>query len=185
MALDRCDDDVRESIDRAAPTHPSVIDTEHLVAQLYHVVNVATMNGIDEQGRIFRPHDSHLGADIFTAFHGKLGEPYLDMLRAWVRTGEGARPSDKVDSLRIEPDAASQLARAERALGWWLHGHQRGEAAERHFVRADELAPSDWTIRRCSMPIPGKDPFGPVSFALAVDGKPDYPIYSLTPTRKA
>ncbi|MBC8293920.1 MAG: thioredoxin family protein [Proteobacteria bacterium] len=184
MAFDRCADDVREFIERAAPSHPSVIDTEHLVAELYHVVNVPTMIWIDEQGRICRPHDSQFGTDIFTDFHGKLSEPYLDMLRAWVRTGEGALPRDEVDSLRIEPDAASQLARSERALAWWLHGQQRGEAAERHFVRADELAPNDWTIRRGSMPIRGKDPFGPEFFALAEEGKPDYPMEALTPTRK-
>ncbi len=82
MAPDRCDDDVREFIERAAPTHPRVIDTEHLGAELCHVVNVPTMIWIDEQGRICRPHDSQFGTDIFTAFHGKLSEPYLDMLRA-------------------------------------------------------------------------------------------------------
>ena len=43
MALDRCSDDPREFIERASPTHPSVIDTEHLLAELYHVVNVPTM----------------------------------------------------------------------------------------------------------------------------------------------
>ena len=45
----------------------------------------------------------------------------------------------------------------------------RGEAAERWFVRAGELAPHDFTIRRGSMPIRGIDPMGPAFFAMAGD----------------
>ena len=183
MALDRCSDDPREFIERASPTHPSVIDTEHLLAELYHVVNVPTMIWIDEQGRICRPHDSQFGTDIFTVFHGKASAPYLDMLRAWVRSGEGALTESEVRLLRIEPDADSQQARAERALAWWLHGQGCEQAADRHFARADELAPKDWTIRRGSMLIRGRDPFGPEFFALAEEGKPDYPMEALTPTQ--
>ena len=37
-------------------------------------------------------------------------------------------------------------------------GHEG--AAEAHFVRAGELAPHDFTIRRGSMPIRGMDPMG-------------------------
>lgn len=148
------------------------------------MVNVPTMIWIDEQGRICRPHDSQFGTDTFTVFHGKASAPYLDMLRAWVRSGEGVLSEDEVLSLRIEPDAESQQARAERALAWWLCGHGREQAAERHFVRADALAPKDWTIRRGSMLIRGQDPFGPEFFTLAAEGKPDYPMEALTPTRQ-
>lgn len=37
----------------------------------------------------------------------------------------------------------------------------RPEAAERHFVRAGERAPHDFTIRRGSMSMRGIDPMGP------------------------
>jgi hypothetical protein len=43
----------------------------------------------------------------------------------------------------------------------WLYTRGRTEAAGRHFVRAGELAPHDFTIRRGTMPMRGIDPMGP------------------------
>ena len=61
---------------------------------------------------------------------------------------------------QVLPTPDEQLARAEFALAWHLHRPDGVEAAERHFVRAGELAPHDFTIRRGSMPIRGQDPMG-------------------------
>jgi hypothetical protein len=184
VALDRCVDDPRPFIEGAAPTHPSVIDTEHVVAELYHIVNVPTMIWIDEKGKICRPHDAQFGTDTFTQFHGKSSAPYLDMLRAWVRAGDGVLSPEEVRKLRIPASDESQLARAERTLAWNLAQKGREEAAERHFARAGELAPQDWTIRRGSMPIRGMNPFGPEFFALVEDGAPVYPMDEVTQTRQ-
>ena len=159
VALDRCSDDPREFIERAAPTHPAVIDTEHRLAELYHIVNVPTIIWIDEQGRIVRPHDAQFGTDTFTQFHGKRSEPYLDLIRAWVRSGEGALEADEVRRHQPQPSGESQRSRAERTLAWYLSQRGASDAAERHFQRAGELAPKDWTIRRGSMPIRGMNPF--------------------------
>jgi hypothetical protein len=183
VALDRSPEDARPYIERARPTHPSVIDTEHRLAELYHVKNVPTMIWIDEQGRICRPHDAQFGTDTFTQFHHKRSGPYLEMIRAWVRSGQGALRPDEVRSHQELPTSEAQLARAERALAWQLHQRGRREAAERHFARAGELAPGDWTIRRGSMPIRGLNPMGPEFFALAAEGVPEYPMEALTPTR--
>jgi hypothetical protein len=182
IALDRCADDPRPFIEGAGATHPSLIDSDHRFAELYHVTNVPTIFWIDEQGRICRPHDSQFGTDTFTAFHKKRSGPYLDMIRAWVRTGEGALSPEEARRLQPTISEESQLARAERALAW--HLHQRGDeaAAARHFERAGALAPLDWTIRRGSMPIQGRNPFGPEFFALAEEGKPEYALEALTPT---
>ncbi len=176
-------DDPRPFIEKANPTHPSVIDTEHVVAELYHIVNVPTMIWIDENGQICRPHDTQFGTDIFTAFHGKHSGPYLDMIRAWVRDGSGAMTAKQVKEHQPVPTAESQLARTERTLAWWLQNQGREEAAGRHFDRAGELAPQDWTIRRGSLPIRGKDPFGDDFFTLAADGAPEYPMEAVTPTK--
>ena len=94
-------------------------------------------------------------------------------------------PEDEVRRRQLLPTAETQLARAERALAWRLHQRGRTEAARRHFERAGQLAPHDWTIRRGSMPIVGQNPFGPEFFELAKEGAPTYPMDEVTPTRVA
>jgi hypothetical protein len=183
VALDRCTDDPRPFIEAAAPTHPSLIDPGHRLAELYHVTNVPMILWIDEEGRIVRPHDAQFGTDTFTAFHHKKSAPYLDMIRSWVRTGEGALSADETRRLQPAVSEASQLSRAERALAWHLHQNGAEQAAARHFERAGELAPLDWTIRRGSMPILGQNPFGPGFFELAGEGTPEYAMEAVTPTR--
>jgi hypothetical protein len=184
VALDRAED-ARPFIERAGATHPSLIDSDHRLAELYHISNVPTMIWIDERGRICRPHDAQFGTDTFAAYTGKQSEPYLQMLRSWVRDGIGALPEDDVRRLAPTPTLETQLARAERALAWHLHEAGRAEAAERHFRRAGELAPLDWTIRRGSMPLLGENPFGPAFFELAKQGKTEYAMEAITPTRAA
>jgi hypothetical protein len=182
VALDRCGDDPRPFIEGAAATHPSLIDTEHRLAELYHIVNVPTIIWIDEAGRICRPHDAQFGTDTFTQFHHKRSAPYLEMIRAWVRRGEGAIDETESRALMLQPSEESQAARAERTLGWALHKMGRTEAADSHFDHAGELAPLDWTIRRGSMPIRGMNPFGPEFFELAAEGSSVYPMDAITPT---
>ena len=181
IALDR-GADARPFIEAANATHPSLIDEGHRIAELYHIVNVPTLIWIDEEGMICRPHDSQYATDTFTAFHKKLSAPYLDMLRDWVRTGAWAMTPDEVRANQPLPDDDAQLARLERAVAWRLLESDRAEAAERHFERATELAPLDWTIQRGSTPLRGGNPFGPEFFALAEKGKPDYALEAITPT---
>jgi hypothetical protein len=183
VALDRNADEPRPFVEKAKPTHPSLLDTEHVVAELFNIVNVPTMIWIDERGVIVRPQDNQFGTDTFTQFHGKSSALYLAQVRAWVREGKGALAAEDVRKHQQVPSAQSQLARAEWALAWRLHQLGRAEAAERHFVRAGELAPQDWTIRRGSMPIRGIDPFGPDFFALAKQGGAEFPMDEVSKTR--
>jgi hypothetical protein len=106
------------------------------------------------------------------------------MIRAWVRSGVGAMTPDEVRKHQTPPSEEAQLSRVERALAWHFHQSGREEAAARHFDRAAELAPMDWTIRRGSMPIRGQDPFGPDFFALAEEGVPTYLMDEVTQTRQ-
>ena len=183
IALDRNAEDPRPFVEKAKPTHPSLLDTEHVVAELFHIVNVPTLIWIDERGVIVRPQDNQFGTDTFTQFHGKSSALYLAQVRAWVREQTGALAADEVRKHQQLPTADSQLARAEWALAWHLHQAGRSEAAERHFVRADELAPKDWTIRRGSMPIRGRNPFGPEFFELARQGAAEFPMDEVSKTR--
>ncbi len=161
VALDRSSEDARPFIEAAGARHPSLIDTEHRVADLYGMINVPTAVWIDEGGRIVRPNDALFGNDNFVQFHGIESGPRIDAIRRWVNDGVRPLAEDDVRRFQALPTAAQQLARAEFALAW--HLHQRGDtaAAERHFNRAGELSPLDLTIRRGSMPIRGLDPMGP------------------------
>jgi hypothetical protein len=160
VALDRSAEDIRPFIEAARPTHPSLIDTEHVVADLYRMINVPTAVWIDERGTIVRPNDVIFGSDQFIQFTGIPSTPHLAAIRKWVREDAPPMTADAVRRHQVLPTAEEQLARAEFALAWHLHRRGHAGAAERHFVRAGELAPHDFTIRRGSMPIRGLDPMG-------------------------
>jgi hypothetical protein len=169
VALDKSADDARPWIEAARPSHPSLIDTGHVIADLFNVVNVPTVVWIDEGGRIVRPNDVAFGTDTFKHITGLESARPLAALRAWVR-GESAKPSDsEIRALQSLPTADDQQARAEFALGEWLFRHGRVEAGARHFARAGELAPHDFTIRRGTMPMRGMDPMGPEFRAMLAE----------------
>lgn len=161
VALDKHAEDARPWIEAAQPTHPSLIDTQHLVADLYGMVNVPTVVWIDEDGRIVRPNDVAFGSDTFKAITGLEAAPHLAALRAWVRDGAAVLTASECRQLQVLPTPQMQQARAHFGLAKWLTTQGSMEAAERHFSRAGELAPHDFTIRRGSMPMRGLDPMGP------------------------
>lgn len=160
VALDKSIEDASPWIEAASSTHPSLIDTQHLVADLYGMVNVPTVVWIDENGRIVRPNDVAFGSDQFKKFTGLTAAPHLNALKAWVR-GEMVVSSSKIRALQKLPTPEMQTARAEFGLGKWLYEQGQQEAASDHFARAGRLAPHDFTIRRGSMPMQGIDSFGP------------------------
>lgn len=161
VALDKTADDARPWIEAAHPTYPVLIDTRHVMADLYNVVNVPTILWIDERGRIVRPNDVAFGADTFKHITGLEASRHLGALRAWVKGERPALTADQVRKHQPLPTAADQQARAEFGLGQWLWSRGRLDAAERHFVRGGELAPHDFTIRRGTMPMRNMDPMGP------------------------
>ncbi len=178
VALDRAAEDARPYIEEAKPMHPSLIDTEHVVAELYSMVNIPTAVWIDEQGRIVRPNEPVFASDMFKDFHGMDTDIHKNELRAWVREGTLPYSGDEVRARLMLPTHDEQLARTEFTLAWHLHQAGHEDAAERHFVRAGELSPDDFTVRRGSMPIRGIDPMGEKFFELYEDwqarGRPYY-----------
>jgi len=161
VAIDKSAEDARPWIAAARPTHPSLIDTTHVLADLYNIVNVPTILWLDERGRIVRPNDVAFGTDTFKSITGLEAAKHFAALRAWVRGEATAIPAARVRALQALPTDVDQQARAEFGLGEWLFTRGRTEAATRHFVRAGELAPHDFTIRRGTMPMRGIDPMGP------------------------
>ncbi len=142
------------------------------------MVNVPTVVWIDERGHIVRPNDVAFGDDTFRDLTGIDSGRHHSALRAWVKEGKAPLAESAVRDIQMLPTADEQQARAEFALGWYLHQAGKLAAAERHFVRAGELAPHDFTIRRGSMPIRGLDPMGPAFAELYTEwqqaGRPYY-----------
>jgi hypothetical protein len=178
VAIDSSADDARPWIEAARPAHPSLIDTTHTLADRYNIVNVPTILWIDERGRIVRPNDVAFGTDTFKQLTGVAAAGHLAALRAWVRGEAAALPEARVRALQTLPTDDDQRARAEFGLGEWLFREGRTEAAARHFARAGELSPHDFTIRRGTMPMRGIDPIGPqfreMRGAWAEAGNPYY-----------
>src|SRR5207245_1975835 len=96
-------------------------------------------------------------------------------VRGRIRLSSELAP-DEIRAHQLLPTREQQEARAEFTLAWHLHRAGRHDAAERHFRRAGELAPRDWTIRRGSLPIRGIDPMASEEFlALWQEGAARYP----------
>ena len=172
VALDRTAEEARPWIQAAAPDgatlpgHPSLVDTDYVLADLYNMVNVPTVIWIDEAGRIVRPNDVFFVSDEYSAVTGFRPEAPIEALRAWVH-GTGPAVSGSAAAARPpKPTEQAQLAKTHFALGWWLAQNGRAAEAEPHFAAADQLAPEDFTIRRGAMRARGQDPAGPEFFAM-------------------
>jgi peroxiredoxin len=162
VALDDSADAAREWVDAAEPrpTFPVLVDREHLVPELFGITNVPSVVWIDEQDRVVRAPVIAPGDDQFRDFTNIDSAVHHDQLRQWVRDGVLPGDEDAVRDGQDAPTEVQQLARLERRVGAHLARTGRRQAAERHFARAAELAPMDWTIRRGTLPLRGEDPFG-------------------------
>jgi hypothetical protein len=139
---------------------PVLIDPQHVLTELYAITNVPTVVWIDEDDRIVRPNGVAFSNDMFAEFTGARAGPHLDALRAWVRDGTVSISPDEARA--AVPDLSDDEVQARLHFRIATEARRRGdsETARRHFVRAGELAPMDFTIRRAAMPLMGGDPFG-------------------------
>ncbi|WSP43057.1 TlpA family protein disulfide reductase [Streptomyces sp. NBC_01244] len=165
VAVDRRAADAAPWIAEAAVTHPALIDTDGAVSDLYDVLNVPTVLWIDEEGKVARPHDTRFATDLFRELSGLDSGAALAALDRWVLTGESGLSGEDVTRHTRRATATQQSARTEAALALWLHRAGRAAEAERHFARAEQLAPEDLTIWRGTMPLRGVDPMGDTYFA--------------------
>ncbi len=139
-------------IRRSKATHPSLIDQDHLVADLYNMVNVPQSVWIDEDGRIVRPTEVPGAALSFNLKKMRqLRALYLDAVRDWVRHGDQSEYAFTPEAAREHLPASTDeiaLAHANFHLGrhLWEHG-DRDEAMQ--FLRtATELNPDSWNFFR-------------------------------------
>jgi peroxiredoxin len=134
---------------------PVLIDRDRVFADRYALTNVPTVVWVDEQGEMVRAQDVAFPTDTFREFHRIDSTDHVDAIRRWVRSGEV--PADDVEAHVPDPD--EQLAHLHYRLALHLWRADRRDAAQRHFDRAAELAPLDFTVRRAVLPLLGKDPF--------------------------
>ena len=158
-------------IDRASPEHPSLIDTAHLLDELYGFVNVPSAVWIDEELRVVRPPETAYHPDSPVLRRRPPGdappllaevlresarihtyhEGYVDALRDWVRLGAASRyalPAEQVVGRFDRRSRQAAEAAAEFELGQHLHrfGHERDAVAR--FRAAHRLHPDNWTYKR-------------------------------------
>jgi peroxiredoxin len=158
VALDASPDDARPWIEAADPSYPVVVDTAHVTAERFGIVNVPSTVWIDEDGTIVKPPSIAPGDDQFREFTGKDSSVHHDALRRWVHDGElpDTTPTDQTLPPR---DEDGQRALAHRRIAAWLHEQGDDDGAREHLAAAVELAPWDWTVRRAGIKLLGGDPF--------------------------
>jgi hypothetical protein len=143
-----------------------LIDSEHLLSELYAISNVPTVVWIDERDRIVRPNGVAFGSDLFKEFTGVEAGPHNDLVRQWVR--EGVEPAAIGGPRAAVDDLTDDEVLARLHFRVAVHARRAGadETARRHFDLAGALAPHDFTIRRATLPLVGDDPFGETFFAI-------------------
>ncbi|HWW87106.1 MAG TPA: hypothetical protein VNZ26_26095 [Vicinamibacterales bacterium] len=160
MAADAGGRDVVEPwIKAASPSHLALLDPELAVASLYNVRNVPSAFWIDESGRIVRANDPIyvLRRDRATGETSR-NETYLDAVRDWVANGPSSRflADEAALEKRRPPASFSDMeAMASFELGVYLIRRGASARAERHFERARQLAPDNWTFRRQAWSLSG------------------------------
>ena len=172
--------EVKYWIERAEPEHPSLIDQQHLMDELFGVVNVPTGIWIDEEGTIVRPPEPACPNRIgFRVPKGDVEglDPYIaDMLeetrkirrddryetalRDWVDRGADSpyalSADDVVERSRPRPPEVGEAA-AHFELGQHLWRERRLDDAIRHLREAHRLQPDNWTYKRQAWNLLGRD----------------------------
>lgn len=161
----------RPFIEAASPSHPSLIDTHHAVAELFGVVNIPNGVWIDEDGMIVRPAETapapkraeRPGAgpdalpqhmiDIFTEATRIQtdADAYGAALRDWVANGSSSPYALSPDQVvqRSEPRNADS-ARGQAHFELAAHLEQVGDHASAvpHFREAHRLVPDNFSYKR-------------------------------------
>ncbi len=161
----------RPFIDAASPKHPSLIDTNHRVAELFGVVNIPNGLWIDEAGMIVRPAEissaprppgvrMEASPDMPERMQEILGhaqkiqttpDAYVAALRDWVAKGaasEFALSADEVVARSTPRDADVALGQTHFELATHLEQAGRHDLAVPHFREAHRLQPQNFSYRR-------------------------------------
>jgi hypothetical protein len=158
-------------IERAQPTHPSLIDAAHVVDELFGIVNVPSGIWIDERGVLVRPAETayprrpsfmdrelkaedppHVRERVLLIKKLRIdADGYMHALRDWVAHGSDspyALAPDEVIRRARGRSVDEATAAAHFELGQHLYRSGRQDAAVPHFRAAHRLQPENWTYKR-------------------------------------
>ena len=139
-------------IKAASPQHPSLLDTQHRVPELYNTRNVPAVFWIDEEGRIVRANDP-----IYVLRRNRemgeetVNERYLNAVRDWVEKGPESIYLHDESGLqgRMAPRTAEDTqAMAHFRLASYLDQQGHSQEAVAHFKQAHALKPENWNYKR-------------------------------------
>lgn len=193
VALDQ-PEAARPWIEAAAPTYPCLIDRDHRVAELYHLVNVPQAVWIDEGGRMVRPPETAGSTDGFrrmdrktfampaesVAERQRVKQVYFAAVKDWAERGAAspyALDAAGVAARLQVPDSSVAEAHARFRLAQALQREGRADEARAQFDEATRLHPDSWAMWRQSA---GKDARGLASgaeFWARVDALGERPYY--------
>ena len=175
----------RPYIEAAHPTHPSLLDPDHHVADLYNMVNIPNAVWIDEEGRIVRPAEAAGTGDEFRAMVRPGGIPsddmrrmaerrarYIDAIRDWVEHGADSRsvwrPDDAARRGTVH-SADDAQAFAHFRFGTWLARQGRHDESQSQLDVAVQLKPDSWAIKRQAWELQAEGKAGGPDFWAAVE----------------
>lgn len=181
----------RPWIEAAKPEHPSLIDREHHVADLYNMVNVPQAVWIDEAGRIVRPTETAGASDSFRGMDRKtfsmskeaqaeraaIKNAYVQAIRDWALSGRHALPPAEAKARMPLPDAGVALANANFRLGRFLVAAGAAAEGQAFLAEAARLRPESWNIWRQAADLDEIGKAGSPSFWARVDALGDRPYY--------
>jgi hypothetical protein len=165
VAMDSRADAARPWIEAARPAYPVLIDREHLVAELYNMVNVPQAVWIDENGTIVRPTEN-AGAfegframdratrkmpDEVAAIVANAKATYVAAVRDWVEKGAASTHAfDPAQARAHVPAMREEVASAHASfrLGQYLLRIGREAEAQVFLDEARRLHPESWNIWR-------------------------------------
>jgi peroxiredoxin len=175
--------------DRAKATYTTLIDPDHTISSLYHMVNVPTGVWIDEQGHIVRPPEVAYSTSVRLGQIHVPGDEYVAALRDWVAKGADSPFILSGEELRqrLHPrDKNQELADAYFRLG--VHFQQAGdtELAEKNWARSQELHPNSWNYHRQDWSFTPKQAMTNwLKKVRALEGRPYYEPLQLEKTAQA
>jgi len=171
VALDVDPEKARPWIEAAAPTHPSLIDSEHRIDELFGISNVPMAVWINETGTIVRNAEAaalepskYAAIEITDDFPESIravltemkqlpdiGEAYRAAIIDWAERGMDSRfaldPDEVIRRSRPRPVEHSRAA-ACFEIGRHLHEQGHGQAAIPWWKQAHRLFPDNWTYKR-------------------------------------